>query len=129
MTTHEEQVAMDGSPATVVRTIGDLQEQGTYKGLPTSFNPAAFRKEPVIVLRFQCGPIGEVGVNGCAIEDVLEVLMQRLAGFQNGPFRCEENQAALRCLWDAKGHLEARTRARQAQRVEGTNQAHRTEAP
>lgn len=79
---------------------------------------------PHFHIAFQVGPIGEVGVNGCQIEDVLDVLIARLEGFQRGPFACGENENALSKLKAAKEWLEQRTHARQAQGVEGTNLPH-----
>ena len=78
-----------------------------------------------IDLKFQAGPIQEVGVNGCSIEDVIDVLRERLEGYQRGPFRCRENALAITKLEEAKHWLLERTRKRQTQGVEGTNQPHK----
>ena len=101
------QEAMDGRAA-VVDMFG-------------STDPSA---EPFARIKFQFGPVGEVGVNGCTIEDVIDVLVTRLEGFQRGPFRCRENALAITKLEEAKHWLLERTRKRQAQGVEGTNAAH-----
>jgi hypothetical protein len=77
-----------------------------------------------INIKFQCGPIQEVGVNGTSIENVVELLVQRLEGFQNGPFSCRENALAITHLQDAQNWLERRTRNRVSAGVEGTNKAH-----
>lgn len=81
-----------------------------------------------IQIRFQEGPIKEVGVNGCQIEDVIDVLRLRLAGFQNGKYPCDENAAAIGYLNAAWEMLAMRTRARLAQGVEGTRAAHNTDS-
>jgi hypothetical protein len=70
---------------------------------------------------FQCGPIAEVGVNGVTHEALLAILIDRLEGFQRGPFACTENATALGSLRDALYHLQGRTRARIARGVEGTH--------
>ena len=77
-----------------------------------------------IEIKFQEGPIKEVGNNGCQIEDVIDVLVTRLEGFQKESFRCGENALAITKLEEAKLSLLERTRKRQAQGVEGTMQAH-----
>ncbi|MDP3769004.1 MAG: hypothetical protein Q8S13_13385 [Dehalococcoidia bacterium] len=121
----KDEEAMDGSPAVVTVMLWDL--------IPRTLAVARMKatgvlvNEPVITIRFQRGPIGETGetgVNGCAIEDVLDVLIERLEGFERGPFTCRENRFAIMHLKSAKGWLGARTAARQAQGVEGTNQPH-----
>ena len=122
MTTRAEQEAMDGSAGRVTKQLEDLAADGTYRGCGISTEAEPGR--PVIDVLFQVGPIGEVGVNGCAIEDVIDVLIARLEGFQRGPFACAENLQALRYLDWAKRGLLVSTAARRAQGVEGTNQPH-----
>jgi len=80
--------------------------------------------EPWIDIKFQLGPVKEVGVNGTQIERVLEVLKERLEGFQNGDFRCRTNALAITKIEEAIMWLEERTKVRIAQGVEGTNQVH-----
>ena len=72
---------------------------------------------------FQHGPIKEVGTNGTTIETLIDVLVNRLEGFQHGPFANEYNADALVALRVAHTRLTDRTRDRQARNVEGTNQA------
>lgn len=72
-------------------------------------------------LKFQDGPIAEVGTNGVTHEALLAVLIDRLQGFQNGEYRCRENAIALTHLEDAMHWLQHRTRARSARGVEGTH--------
>lgn len=72
---------------------------------------------------FQNGPIAEAGINGLTHEVLLAILIDRLRGFQAGPFACFENMAALANCEDALNHLHARTRARMERGVEGTNAA------
>lgn len=76
----------------------------------------------VIRLHFQEGPIGEVGVNGITNEALIAIHMDRLEGFQSGPFRCYENQDALQSLRRVLDALQDRTRSRQRRGVEGTHE-------
>ena len=108
-----DQETMDGSPARV-KSFGSTKF-GTTHSLDGAY----------IDVKFQAGPIQKVGVNGCSIEDVIDVLTVRLEGFQKGPFRCRENALAITKLEEAKLWLSERTRKRQAQGVEGTNAAHK----
>ena len=73
-------------------------------------------------IRFQNGPIAEVGVNGVTQEALLAVLIDRLSGFQDGPYACEENRQALFCIHSAKEWLHRRTKDRLERGVEGTHQ-------
>lgn len=73
-------------------------------------------------IQFQKGPIKEVGVNCIQNEDLLAIVIDRLQGFQNGPFKCKENGRALVDLQGALYHLHHRTRDREKRGVEGTNQ-------
>ncbi len=71
---------------------------------------------------FQNGPIGEVGVNGVTHEALLAILIDRLEGFQAGPFASPYNEAALDHLRSALAVLKERTQERMARNVEGTHQ-------
>lgn len=96
----EAQEAMDGSPAAVRDAAGFIN------------------------IKFQCGPVQEAGVNGTSIENVLDLLVRRLEGFQGGPFKCNENRRAIGALKMAMDCLELRTQKRVLAGVEGTNQSH-----
>lgn len=117
------QETMDGSPARVTKTLADLFSEGKLAGRVFSYE-AHGDVPPVIDIRFQAGPIQVNGINGCAIEDVIDVLVARLNGYQAGPFRCRENALAITKLEESKLWLLERTRKRQAQGVEGLNQPH-----
>lgn len=71
---------------------------------------------------FQNGTLPEVGVNGLTPEVLLSILIDRLEGFQSGPFACPENEAALNSLKGAQSVLKSRTEQRTARGVEGTHQ-------
>jgi hypothetical protein len=77
-----------------------------------------------IKLKFQQGPISDNGVNGCQIEDVLDILIRRLSGFQQGKFPCDENRIALEHMETGLLWLKFRTSKRISQGVEGKNAAH-----
>lgn len=94
----KKQEAMDGSPS----AINDV---GGY-----------------VHIKFQCGPISEVGVNGTSIENILALLIERLQGFQTSNFRCRENALAITKIEEAIMWLEYRTKRRIRQGVEGTMQ-------
>jgi hypothetical protein len=52
-------------------------------------------------------------------EVMLAILIDRLIGFQNGPFACEDNAVALSLLMSAKARLDRRSIERQSRGVEG----------
>jgi hypothetical protein len=70
---------------------------------------------------FQNGPVKEHGVNGISIESLLAICIDRLQGFQSGPYKCHENAMALIDVESALGWLKMRTSDRQARGVEGTS--------
>jgi len=72
-------------------------------------------------IRFQNGPINEVGVNGITHEALLAILMDRMEGFQAGPYASPDNQEALEAMRTAQTALQRRTKARMARGVEGTH--------
>lgn len=72
-------------------------------------------------LSFQDGAIKEAGVNGVMVEDLLAIVIDRLEGFQAGPYACEENAGALIKAKSALKYLQDRTKAREARGVEGTH--------
>jgi len=80
-------------------------------------------KEGFIDIKFQSGPVKENGKNGCQIEDVIRVLVDRLQGFQAGRFRCEENNTAIVHMQSALRALQSRTRDRISRGVEGKDEA------
>ena len=78
---------------------------------------------PLTTISFQHGPVKEVGRNGLTNEVLLAIVMDRLAGAQEGPFRCRENACALTHIEEALHWLQQRTIDRQRRGVEGRNQA------
>ena len=76
-------------------------------------------QRPTYVLHFQHGGIAERGVTGITNEALLAVLIDRLAGFQAGPFPSDTNASALEHCRQALMALQERTRERLARGVEG----------
>jgi hypothetical protein len=72
---------------------------------------------------FQNG-VEPLEINGTTNEQVIELLLQRLRRFNEGPFRCRENSLAITHLEEARFWLWERTRVRQEQAVEGKYEAH-----
>lgn len=84
---------------------------------------------PRIRIEFQNGPIQERGPNGTSIEALLAVVVDRLEGFQRGPFKCKDNEDALGMIKGGLTCLQKRTKARVEQGVEGTSVQHAEPAP
>ena len=78
---------------------------------------------PLALVKFQNGPIQEVGVNGAQQEDLLAIVIDRLSAFQAGPFANAYNQEALDACKSALAALHRRTTDRIARNVEGFNKA------
>lgn len=74
-------------------------------------------------INFQEGAIQEVGVNGLTNEVLLAIVIDRLRGFDKGPFATIQNALALHGCLQAMGHLHARTIERRNRGVEGRSVA------
>lgn len=83
-----------------------------------------FFERPFIRIVFQHGPVPEVGHNGCRIEDVIEVIQDRLLDHQGRDLACEENAEALYHLEMAHDALVRRRRHREVQGVLNTHRPH-----
>ena len=79
------------------------------------------------MINWQNGPLVWNGVrqdpNGAFVEGVIKAAVGRLEHYQESKFRCEENENALACLYEALRWLDRRTAAREARGVEGTHEA------
>lgn len=75
----------------------------------------------LLVLDFQNGPIKEAGVNGVMDENLIAIVIDRLRGFQSGPYACDENAGALESLEMSLGYMRERTIRREKQGIEGTH--------
>jgi hypothetical protein len=83
-------------------------------------------ERPFVRIVFQNGFPKDVGVNGCRVEDVIAVAIDRITEYQAGPLACEENATALRHLKASYQALEDRIRHRQEQGVLNTLYRHET---
>jgi len=61
-----------------------------------------------IQIKFQEGAIDKVGVNGCQVEDVIDILIKKLKSYQNGEFHSMENSIAINNLLCANYSLHCR---------------------
>jgi hypothetical protein len=75
-----------------------------------------------VPVHFQNGPIREAGVNGVTHETLLAILIDRMEGFQAGPYASADNQEALDAMRTAQTALQRRTKERMARGVEGTHE-------
>ena len=75
---------------------------------------------PMCRVEFQNGPVKESGINGVTNEALVAIVIDRLRGFQSGPYSCRENALALTKMEEALMWLQKRTRDRLARGVEGT---------
>jgi len=66
----------------------------------------------------QRGPVREVGVNGCQVDDLITFALGTIQTF-NKKFPCRENSLAITKLEEALHWLEARKRDRVVRGVEG----------
>lgn len=77
---------------------------------------------------WQNGPLGRdgqrVAPNGAFVEDVIAAVIGRIEFYERSRFSCKENKEALRHLYEAARWLDSRTKAREAQSVEGTHAVH-----
>jgi hypothetical protein len=75
-----------------------------------------------VTFQIQDGPIGEVGANGCQIDDVIAWAKARIEHF-NSKYPCRENSVACTKLDEALLWLLKRKLDREARNVEGKNAA------
>ena len=85
--------------------------------------PEYGQNPPKIVgkIDFQEGPIKECGVNGVANEDLINMVIRRLEGFQKSEYACRENALAITKLEESLMWLRKGTNDREARGVEGTH--------
>ena len=84
------------------------------------------KKNDYIMVKLQDGPIKEVGVNGCQIDEVVEFCRDTIQEFntkEDGKFACQENAEAIDYLTEAVLVLKRRTARREAEGAEGTSRA------
>jgi len=68
----------------------------------------------------QTGPVGEVGVNGCQIDDMIKFARMTVEAF-NVKFPCRENALAITKLEEAELWLQRRKENRTSAKSEGFN--------
>ena len=83
-------------------------------------------ERPFIRVVFQSGLPKDVGINGCRVENVIDVAVERLIRYQEGVLACAENESAIRHLRLAREDLELRMRRRQEHGVLNTMAQHET---
>lgn len=70
-------------------------------------------------LPFQNGGLLEVGANGITDQALLAVVLDRMRGFNDGPFRCRENSIIITKIEEALMWMEKRSNDRSRRNVEG----------
>lgn len=80
-----------------------------------------------INITFQHGDPAEVGVNGCRLEDIIDVVVEKLLDFQGRDLACEENATALYHLDLAREALLLRRRRRENQGLIGKRSKHKAD--
>lgn len=108
--------------AVIVNVFDEPDDSGAchWYGISTKSGDGVY---DVTEIKFQKGPIAEVGVNGGSVEALLAIVADRLKGFQSGPFACDANEEALTHAINALAALNERTQDRLARGVEGKNEA------
>ena len=123
--THFNKVKHDllGSRYTTVlaETQFNFNAPRTFKVFPTEGLENLDEKSELTEIHFQEGPIKEVGINGVCNEDLIAMVIARLEGFQDSPYRCRDNEKAIEKLEEAMMWLGKRTRGRINRGVEGTS--------
>jgi hypothetical protein len=79
---------------------------------------------PFVRIAFQRGSVTQVGLNGVRVEDVIEIVAEKLRQYQYAELPCLENEQALHHLNQAKQALLERRRLRQDQGVINSKEAH-----
>ena len=85
----------------------------------------AIVEQPHIRVTFQHGAPQDEGINGCRLEDLVDVLVDKLLDFQARSLACPENETALYHLGLAKDALNQRRKHREQQGVLGTASEHK----
>lgn len=97
-------------------------EEKFINNAPHYFEVLDKEKETLCSVRFQNGPIKEVGVNGIHNEDLIAMVICRLEHFNESDYKSQDNAMAITKLEEALMWLGKRTRARERRGVEGTSE-------
>lgn len=98
-----------------------------YKKLPyrdhTGENPyVGATTDAMLSVKLQDGPIGDVGINGIQLTELLD-LVKEVYKELNAAFPCRENSLTITKIEEAIHWQDARTKDREARKVEGKNEA------
>lgn len=117
---HQLRVSVEDVPGS-----GGAHHRYNISGFDAATNPSCQQApSPTdLTVLFQNGPIKEAGVNGVTHETLLAILIDRMEGFQSGPYASDDNAQALGHMKGALWALQNRTRSRIARGVEGTHAA------
>lgn len=96
---------------------------GVSKTISTAVQPDIV-ESPYVRIAFQRGPVSEVGINGVRVEDVIEIVYEKIRQYQYADLPCLENEQALHHLNLAKQALLERRRLRQEQGVINSMKQH-----
>ncbi|GEM_PF-5073715 len=111
-----------GVPGPNAGKPGDLSEvHAAAEGLSWQFCHVTKADPHGVKFYIQHGPIKEVGVNGCQIDEVIKFSRNFIMN-ANHRFPCDENIDAITHLGMAIEALERRKANREARGVEGTDQ-------
>jgi len=114
ITTHK----VEGQIVDVDITVhDDKSEGGAHHSYKMKWKQDGYMAE--LMIPFQKGPIGKIGMNGVTNEALLAIVRDRLEGFQSGSFPCDENAKALKAVKAAMNALKRRTKNRIFRKVEG----------
>lgn len=103
--------------------MGGVGSGNAYHEYEINHHTPGHGSRMLATIKFQNGPILEVGNNGVHNEDLLAIVAHRLKCFQTSPFACKENGDALSHVSQALGVLAMRTSRRTAAGIEGTHTA------
>jgi hypothetical protein len=103
-------------------TADDRDESGGSHFYTATVSEGGLEKWSCPLPPFQKGPLKETGLNGISDEVLLAIVIDRLEGFQTGPFKSRHNALAITNLEQGLMWLQKRTADRQNRGVEGTNQ-------
>jgi len=109
------------NPANDVLTVTAVDEPGSGGAHHHYAIDCGANEEVATDIKFQNGPINEVGVNGLTHEVLLAIVADRLRSFQSGPFATRYNALALTHIEEAQNWLNRRTIERMRRGVEGTH--------
>lgn len=107
---------MNREPNTLIRADGLVETVAVQPGL---YSVGIVEQDTrMLEVKFQRGPIGESGINGVQVEQLLAICLDRLQSFGNS--RDRDTNIALTHIEDALLRLDHRTMKREARGVEGT---------